>query len=182
LAEGHRLIWRSTPLLSVAGRCAIKPRSAGQLYVMRHHMSLVEEIRQYWGWVGIEPVEVVGENDFGNLIIKDEDGKYWRMCPEDCYCKVIAANRAELDSLSVNQEFLQDWYMSALVSLAKDQFGPLTGGRKYCLKTPGVLGGAYGGGNLATAPQIELVRFSGDIARQIEELPDGAQIKLRVVE
>lgn len=40
---------------------------------MHHHMSLVEEIRQSWGWVGIEPVEVVGENDFGNLIVKDED-------------------------------------------------------------------------------------------------------------
>lgn len=109
-------------------------------------MSLVEEIRQHWGWVGIKPIEVVGENDLGNFIIKDEDGKYWRLCPEDCYCKIIAANRAELDALSIDQEFLQDWYMSA------------------------------------SAPQIELVRFSGDIARQIEELPDGAQIKLRVVE
>ncbi|WP_374349330.1 T6SS immunity protein Tdi1 domain-containing protein [Chitinimonas sp.] len=145
-------------------------------------MSLVEEIRQYWGWVGIEPVEVVGENDFGNLIIKDEAGKYWRLCPEDCYCKVIAASRAELDALSIDQEFLQDWYMSSLVSMATDLWGPLTEGRKYCLKVPGILGGAYGEENIATAPQLELVRISGDIARQIEELPDGAQIKLRVVE
>ena len=143
-------------------------------------MSLVEEIRQSWGWVGIEPVEVVGENDFGNLIVKDEDGKYWRMCPEECYCKVIAANRADLDTLSTNQEFLQDWYMAALFSLANDQCGPLNEGRKYCLKIPGVLGGKYGGDNLATAPQVELVRFSGHIARQIEELPDGTQIRLRV--
>lgn len=145
-------------------------------------MSLVEEVRQSWGWVGIDPVEVVGENDFGNLIIKDEDGRYWRLCPEDCYCKVIAANRTELDALSTNQDFLEDWYMAALVSLANDLCGPLSEGRKYCLKIPGVLGGAYGGDNLATAPQLELVRFSGHIARQIEELPDGAQIKLRVTE
>lgn len=72
--------------------------------------------------------------------------------------------------------------MAALVSQANDQCGPLSEGMKYCLKIPGVLGGAYGGDNLATAPQVELVRFSGDIARQIEELPDGAQIKLQVVE
>jgi hypothetical protein len=150
--------------------------------VMRHHMGLVEEIRQSWGWVGIEPVEVVGENDFGNLIVKDEDGKYWRLCPEDCYCKVIAANRAELDVLSIDQEFLRDWYMTDLVSLANNQCGPLSKGRKYCLKVPGVLGGAYGGDNLATAPQIDLVRLSGHIAHQIHELPDGAKIDLRVVE
>jgi len=145
-------------------------------------MSLVEEIRQHWGWVGIMPTEVVGENDFGNLIVRDEDGKYWRLCPEDCYCKVIAANRAELDALSTDQAFLHDWYMSALVSLAIERCGPLADGRKYCLKIPGVLGGAYGGDNLATAPQEELVRFSGDLARQIKELPDGAQVTLRVVE
>jgi hypothetical protein len=149
---------------------------------MRHHMNLVEEIRQSWGWVGIEPVEVVGENDFGNLIVKDEEGKYWRLCPEDCYCKIIAESRVELDALSTSQEFLHDWYMRAFVSLANDQCGPLTEGRKYCLKIPGVLGGAYGEDNLATAPQIELVRLSGDVARQLKELPDGAQIELRVVE
>lgn len=145
-------------------------------------MSLVDEIHQSWGWVGIEPVEVIGENDFGNLIIKDVDEKYWRLCPEDCYCKVIAANRAELDHLSTNQEFLHDWYMKELVALAKEKLGPLTEGRKYCLKIPGILGGAYGGDNLATAPQVELVRFSGDIARQIQNLPPGSQIRLRVVE
>jgi hypothetical protein len=149
---------------------------------MRHHMSLVDEIRQSWGWVGIEPIEVVGENDFGNLIIKDEDGKYWRLCPEDCYCEVIAANRPALDQLSTDREFLHDWYMATLVSLANDKCGALTEGRKYCLKIPGVLGGEYGSDNLATAPLVELVRMSGDIARQIKELPDGAQIKLQVVD
>lgn len=149
---------------------------------MRYHMSLVDEIRLFWGWAGIEPVEVVGENDFGNLIIKDVDEKYWRLCPEDCYCEVIAANRAELDQLATDQEFLHDWHMKALVSLASEKCGPLTDGRKYCLKIPGILGGAYGGDNLATAPQVELVRFSGDLARQIDGLPSGSLIKLKLVD
>lgn len=145
-------------------------------------MDIIEEIRQFWGWTGIDPVKVVCENDFGNLVIKDEEGRYWRLCPEDCYCKVVANNREELDALSTNQEFLQDWYMSALTSLANDNFGPLTEGRKYCLKIPGILGGEYGGDNISTAPLVDLVRLSADIARQIESLPDGAQIKLQVVE
>ena len=52
-------------------------------------MNIVEEIKESWGWVGIDPVEVVGENDFGNLLIKDSDGKYWRLCPEDVDCEVV---------------------------------------------------------------------------------------------
>jgi hypothetical protein len=145
-------------------------------------MELIETIREAWGWAGVEPVEVVGENDFGHLVIKDKQGTYWRLRPESCSCKMIARNRAELDSISRDQEFLRDWYMADLVSLAKERCGTLSEGRKYCLKIPAVLGGTYGEDNLATAPLIELVGLSGDIARQIEGLPDGAQVELRVME
>jgi hypothetical protein len=68
-------------------------------------MDLISEIRSAWGWVGIDPHEVVGENDFGNLIIKDTDGKYWRMCPEDVYCEIVANNRDELDKLSQDPDY-----------------------------------------------------------------------------
>ena len=145
-------------------------------------MNIVDEIKESWGWVGIEPLEVVGENDFGNLMIKDIEGKYWRLCPEDLYCKVVAQNRAELDALSTDQEFLSDWYMKALVEVAKDKLGPLEEGRKYYLVIPGVLGGEYGINNIKTLPLAELIRLSGDLGKQIKDLPDGAQVKLKVVD
>jgi Domain of unknown function (DUF1851) len=145
-------------------------------------VTLVDEIRQSWGWSGLDPIEVVGENDFGNLIVKDAAGKYWRICPEDCYCRVIASNRQELDARSINQEFLRDWYMRALAEKAKEKCGLLPDGKKYCLKIPDFLGGEYGGDNLATASLVELVRISGDLAKQTDELPDGATIRLKVVD
>ena len=145
-------------------------------------MDIVEVIKESWGWAGIEPLEVVGENDFGNLMVKDVDGKYWRLCPEDLYCKVLAHNREELDALSTDQEFLADWYMESLVEVAKDKLGPLKDGRKYYLVIPGVLGGEYGVSNIKTLPLVELIRLSGDIRKQIQELPDGAQVKLKVVD
>lgn len=145
-------------------------------------MSIVDEIHQSWGWIGLDPVEVVGENDFGNLIIEDTEGRYWRLCPEECECRLVAANRQALDALSADQEFLQDWYMRELVALAREKCGPLPEGRKYCLKTPGILGGEYAGDNLATVPLLELVASSGDIARQLQDLPDGATVRLKVVD
>jgi Domain of unknown function (DUF1851) len=145
-------------------------------------MNVVDEIRQSWGWVGLDPVEVVGENDFGNLMVKDATGKYWRICPEECTCSVVAANRQELDALSTNQEFLIDWHMRALVDLARESCGPLSEGQKYCLKIPSLFGGKYDGDNIATAPLVELVRFSGDVAKRTRDLPDGASVKLKVVD
>jgi hypothetical protein len=145
-------------------------------------MNLLDEIREHWGWVGLDPVEIVGENDFGNLLIEDADGRYWRLTPEECECKQVATNRAALDVLSNDQEFLADWHMPKLTEEARATFGELVEGRKYCLKIPAVFGGEYGGENLATAPLLDMIRMAGDIARQIHGLPDGATIKLNVVD
>lgn len=144
-------------------------------------MNILQAINESWGWTGIEPEEVVGENDFGNLIIKDVRGRYWRLCPEDVYCKIIAESRVELDSLLLDQEFLADWYMTKLVEQARNKLGPLGASRKYHFAIPGILGGAYGSENFQTVSQAEQIRFSGDIGMQIEELPDGAQIELKVI-
>jgi hypothetical protein len=145
-------------------------------------MQLLDEVRSAWGWAGIEPVELIDDNDFGNLILKDVRGQYWRLCPEDLYCEVVANSREELDRLSKDQEFLHDWYMRGLVDQAFHRLGVLAPGRKYCLKIPGVLGGEYGGDNLGTISFDELIRASGHIAQQIADLPDGASIKLSVAD
>jgi hypothetical protein len=118
------------------------------------------------GLIGIEPEEIVGENDFGNLMIRDVEGKYWRLCPEDVYCKVVAGNRKELDALATNQEFLADWHMEALVAQAKQALGPLPEGRKYHLVIPGALGGEYAISKTAHSV-VELVRLSGDIGARL---------------
>lgn len=145
-------------------------------------MNLIEEISQSWSWVGLKPVEVVGENDFGNLIIKDIQGQYWRLCPEDCYCRVVASSRQELDALASNKEFLHDWNMRTIVEFAEKKCGALPEGKKYCLKIPGILGGEYGGDNLGTATLAELVRISGHVAKQTTDLPDGAKVTLKVID
>jgi hypothetical protein len=145
-------------------------------------MQLVAIVKEAWGWIGIDPLEIVGDNDFGNLMVKDKGGRYWRLCPEDLECKVVASDRAELDALSQDQEFLHDWHMTALVEQARERLGPLRPGYKYYLIVPGALGGEYGGSNLASIPLSELIAASGSIARQIAGLPDGTQVQLSVVD
>lgn len=145
-------------------------------------MELTAAIKSSWSWVGIKPVKVVGDNSFGNLIVEDEGGCYWRLCPEDLYCKVIAKNRRELDDISSRQDFLRDWYMTSLVAQAKECLGPLRQGYKYCLKIPGILGGEYSSSNLATISLTELVTASGHIAKQIRDIPDGVNIQFKITE
>ena len=146
-----------------------------------HDMSILKEIKDSWGWIGIAPQEIVIENEFGNLIVKDFEDKFWRICPEDVYCEVVAESVEEYNAIIKNEEFLEDWLMTAMVEEAKGNLGVLEPGYKYHMVIPGVLGGQYGGNNVKVAPLIEIIRFSGDVGKQIAELPDGAQIQLKVV-
>jgi hypothetical protein len=145
-------------------------------------MSIVEEILSAWGWAGLTPDEVVGQNDFGNLLVRDIRGNYWRICPEELSCEVVANSEIELDKLSTDQEFLHDWYMRNLVAMANSKLGPLSDERKYCLKIPGALGGQYDENNLATVSLVDLIRSSGHLAHEVRDLPDGAQIRLQVTD
>lgn len=141
---------------------------------------MIKIIEESWGWLGIEPDEIIIQNDFGNLIIRDTLGKYLRLCPEDLYCKIIAENREQFDVLSKNQEFLSDWYMSSLVDEAKEKYGALEEGRKYHLAIPGILGGEYAIDNIRTISQVEQIQFCGDLAHQVAELSDGDTIELKI--
>lgn len=68
-------------------------------------MKLIAIVEESWGWIRLKPALIVGNNDFGNLMVKDQEGRYWWLCPEDLSCKVIASTRVELDQLSRDQAF-----------------------------------------------------------------------------
>lgn len=134
-------------------------------------MSLIDEIRESWSWAGLDPVEILGENDFGNLLIRDTSGRIWRLCPEDCYCRIVAMDFGQLAALAKNVEFMKDWHMQPLVDEARSRCGPLGQGKKYNLRVPGLLGGEYGGENLGITTQVELIRASARVAKEVAPLP-----------
>ncbi len=139
---------------------------------------MLDIIHTAWSWTGLYPAEVIAINPFGNVLVRAVDGAYWRICPEEWSCERIAGNADEFAALSRTEEFRTDWEMARLVALARKKLGPLPEGRCYCLKRPAVVGGKYTAGNLGTIALSELIAFSGDMAEQIKDVPDGAQIEI----
>ena len=105
---------------------------------------------------------------------------FWRICPEELSCDRIAASADEYAELLRDEEFDVDWRMEALVDTAAEKLGPLAEGRCYCLKLPAVLGGAYDAANLGTNSLFELISFSGDMAEQIKDVPDGEAVTIKI--
>ena len=145
-------------------------------------MKLIDIVRASWGFTGLEPARIVETNAFGNLIVEASDGRFWRIRPEELSCEVIASSAGELFELRQSAEFELDWDMARLVDLAESKLGVLSAERCYCLKVPAVLGGAFGEDNLAINTRAELLAASGDVASQIKDLPNGAKVRLKVVE
>lgn|SRR5512135_356095 len=143
-------------------------------------MNLLDTIKNAWGWSGLAPAGVLEINAFGNILVTARDGQVWRICPEELRVDVVAASRAALENVRRQPEFSEDWNMTAMVDEARRRLGRPADGRCYCLNVPGVLGGEYGGDNLATIPLTELIASSGDLAKQISELPEGAEVRLNV--
>ena len=123
-------------------------------------------LNEAWGWCGLNAVEVMAENDFGNLLIADAAGAYWRLCPEDLRCEIIASDESQFAALLENQDFLHDWYMQDLAQEAQQALGPLDGEEKFYLRLPAPLGGAYAVDNVARITLAELIVLSGELARR----------------
>jgi hypothetical protein len=127
-------------------------------------------------------LEVTHINAFGDIIARAEDGRFWRICPEDLYCRMIAKTQLEMESLWADGDFSTDWEMRPLVELAASKLGPLDSERCYCLSVPGPLGGEYSSTNIEMGGIAEVVGFAGVIARQIENLPEGTPVRLKFIE
>ena len=72
--------------------------------------------------------------------------------------------------------------MAALAAHATTNLGKPGKDRCFCLKVPAILGGEYAIANIGVIDLDELISFSGDAASQIKDLPDGAQIRLKLVD
>jgi hypothetical protein len=88
---------------------------------------------------------------------------------------------------------IEDWAKAILTDAAaltgyplahawQQQNGPLMPGRRLVPKRAFVLGGEFSISNLVAIDAVSGMRSRGNLARQIRDLPDGAQVKYEIVE
>lgn len=131
-------------------------------------MDILETVKQYWGWTGINPVKVIAENEFANIIMMDDQEQFWRLCPEDLYCEVIADDKDDYNELVKDEEFNQDWFMEVILQKALAKFGEPEAGKKFHLLEPGALGGKYAVFNIKPIEYERIIKFSGELAHKID--------------
>lgn len=133
---------------------------------------LLATIEKAWGWRGLTAESVLHESEFGDLLIESSTGELWLLKPAELQCDPVET-RADASEWLVEQ--------AALAHLARRTLGPLIEAQRYCLKLPTILGGGYDPENMAIMGLHELLASSGDLARQIANVPNGALVTTRII-
>ncbi len=138
--------------------------------------ALLKAIADGWSWKLGTPVALVATNQFGNAIVKNADGHLFRIMPEEWQCEMLARSAEELEAKRTTTDFRRDWEMIVLVEKAEVAHGLLAEGQVYYLVVPGILGGKYAVENIRKISLRELLAYSGDMAQQIDDVPDGGSV------
>ncbi len=132
------------------------------------------------GYEGItDGLTFFAEDIFGHQFAIGSGGVY-RFDPETGERERIAADLKEWALLILGDYKVETGY--PLAHEWQRLHGPLPVGKRLVPKLPFVLGGEFSVDNLHAQDAVEAMCYRASIATQLRDLPDGATIRLQVVE
>jgi hypothetical protein len=140
---------------------------------------LLDSIQEGWGWAIGTPVRVVAVNSFGNVLVQNSTGQFFRITPENLEYVFLCDSEDALHKITRESKFAFDWDMKLLRDQAERALGKLTTNECYHLVIPATLGGAYALSNIKKISIGEWLSFSGNVAHQIKDLPDGSHVQFK---
>jgi hypothetical protein len=135
-----------------------------------------------WSWlIGLNKKPIL-ISSIGDLFLEDEEGFcYWLNVGEGIIEKV-ADNLNEFNTKLKNEEFVDEWFLIELIAELKRSGLELTEKKLFGYKTLPILGGEYKPENFELTDIEVHFELSGQIHKQIKDLPNGTKIEIKVTE
>jgi hypothetical protein len=143
------------------------------------HYNANEHWKQTWKGLLPEGIVFFAHDIFG-FPFAELDNRIFTMDAETGQLEFIAHSMEQWATLILaDDKVLTGW---PLAEAWQKKHGPLPAGKRLAPKIPFVAGGAFELNNLYAADTIELMKFRGELAQQIKNLPDGAKIKFNITD
>ncbi len=136
-------------------------------------------LRQAWGWTGVDFAEIVAHSLFGHLVATDREGGFHYLDPDVLTLSALgdeAAARAHM----ARPETQVIWRADAHVAAADARLGATRVGQVYGFTPQALVAGDYAAANMVCIELATYIRLTGDLAKQIKDLPEGAQVRIEV--
>lgn len=144
-------------------------------------MSLVEAVNEGWGWTGLIATRVVAQSPMGHLLLCDAQDRFFYLDP-DGMAIIPLGSEVEANAHLSSSEAKELWSGGALFAEGVKRFGEPPDGSVFTIKPHAMIEGRYDPENICIMPLEELIRFTGNVAQQIKDLPDGSQIQIEVTD
>jgi hypothetical protein len=145
------------------------------------HIDL-KKLLESWNWlIGNDKTPIL-VSSIGDIFLEDKNEKcYWLNVGEGIIEKV-AENKTEFKEKLNNNEIVSEWFLVELVAELKKAGIELTENNLYGYKKLPVLGGEYEPENFELTDIEVHFELSGQIHKQIKDLPNGTKINNFVIE
>ena len=144
-------------------------------------MSLIDTINESWGWREIVFTQVHAISPMGHLVLCDRDEQFYYLDADGMEI-VPLGSRDDAEAHLAVKEANELWWGGSLVQKARAKLGEPPEGSVYPLKPHAMVEGRYEVDEMCILPLEEVIRFSGTVAEQIRDLPDGTNIRFEVTD
>jgi hypothetical protein len=134
-----------------------------------------------WSWLLPPQFDLWLVNRFADLFLVLPDGTVHMLDVGSGTLTKLADSRDDFTAQLDEDDNANEWLMIPLVDKMVAAGVVLQPGECYGLKTPPVLGGDYAVENAGSLPVWDYLGACGSIHEQLRDVPDGAQVVLKVV-
>jgi hypothetical protein len=137
---------------------------------------------EFWRWLVPELHRPLFATALGDLFLTDPDGRVLWLDVGSGELQSVADSLAEFERATADPDNASLWFGGALVEQLRSAGKVLGLGECYCYLQLPILGGEYKSGNFRVYDVVTHFRVWGPIHEQLRDLPDGTQVKFKVVE
>ncbi|MGB0850483.1 MAG: T6SS immunity protein Tdi1 domain-containing protein [Bacteroidia bacterium] len=135
-------------------------------------------LTESWNWLIGTDKKPILISSLGDLFLADKNGIcYWLNVGEGILEKV-ADSTDEFKAKLKDNEQVNEWFLIGLIEKLKESGLQLTDKHLYGYKTLPVLGGEYEPENFELTDIEVHFELSGQIQKQIKDLPDGTKVNI----
>jgi hypothetical protein len=135
-----------------------------------------------WTWLMGADKRVVLISAIGDMFVIDEEGKVYWLDIGAGELSLVAGNNQEFEGKLRDMEQVNEWFMIDLTTKLRQSERKLKDGQVYSYKKLPIIGGKYHVDNFAPLSIEEHFGYTGDLHRQMKDLPDGTTVEIKIVD
>ena len=139
-------------------------------------------LTEEWTWLIGTDKKVLLISAIGDMFIADNAEKIYWLDIGAGELRLVADKIQEFEDKLNNIEQVNEWFMPDLTTDLRHSDKKLKAGQLYSYKTLPIIGGDYTVDNFEPLDIEEHFGYTGDLHKQIRDLPTGTRVEIKIVE